>query len=309
MLSSFRRRWTSPALLLMVALALALLAGCGSTGVDNAEETGSTGSQEPGREAFTLDIRGSDTMVNVGAALAEAYMSENSHAELVVQGGGSGTGIAALLNQNAHIAQSSRAIRPSEMEEGRNKGLEIKEIIIGRDAVVVCVHPDNPLEEISLEDLGRIYRGEVGNWSQLGGQDAQIVVLSRDTSSGTHVFFKEAVVELDGAHSGAEYGDDTMMVPSTSFIADEVARNPNAIGYIGLGYLDERTKALGLVGPEGSVVFPDKPHPDGLSYPLARPLYFYLAGEPEGGLADYIEFVLGPAGQQVVRDLQFLPIK
>lgn len=290
-----------PGLGIVLLLAFGLIAACGPASDPREGDAGSAG------DPFTLDIRGSDTMVNLGAALAEAYMVEHSQAELVVQGGGSGTGIAALLNRNADIAQSSRPIRDSELKEAKSQGLEIKEYVVAGDAVVVAVHPQNPLDEISLEDLSRIYRGEITNWSELGGPDKGIVVLSRDTASGTHVFFLETAVRLGGTQG--EFGQDVMMVPSTSFIADEVGRNEGAIGYIGLGYLDDRTKALAVVDADGNSTRPDEPHSDGIAYPLARPLFFYLAGEPQGGLAHYMEFVLGPAGQEVVEDLKFLPIK
>lgn len=253
---------------------------------------------------LTLDIRGSDTMVNLGAALAEAFMADNPHVELVVQGGGSGTGIAALLDRNADICQSSRAMKREEWEEARRRGLDVKEIVVGYDSIAVCVHPGNPVSELTLQQLAAIYRGEIRRWSEVGGRDEPIVVLSRDTASGTHAFFKEAVVQEGGARKGAEFGPDVMMLPSTQSIVDETRQNPRAIGYIGLGYLDHTVKAL-AIGTEGGFVRPSSQATEG--YPLSRPLYFYVVGEPEGALRDYLDFVLGPRGQEIVEKSGFLP--
>ncbi len=292
---------------LAVSAILAVAAfGCGQP--DQDPDPGNGQAQDPAPQAVLLDIRGSDTMVNLGAALAEAYMADNAHAELVVQGGGSGTGLAALLNRNADIAQASRPMRDTEWAEATRLGIAVEEIIIGYDAIVVCVHPDNPVTQLTIAQLGAIYRGEIGNWSEVGGVDESIVLLSRDTTSGTFGVFRDLVVREGGIHPDAEYGPDAMMNPSTQFIVDETRRNSRAIGYIGLGYLDDTLQAIGIL-VEGSdlPVIPGQPHPAGLAYPLSRPLFFYVSGDSPAGTSDYLDFVLSPAGQQVVSDLFFLP--
>ncbi len=288
--------------LLFVAAILTLVAaaGCGST----------TGADPGGADEGMLDIKGSDTMVNLTAAFAEAYMAEHENAEIVVQGGGSGTGIAALMNEDTDIAMSSRAMKDTEWSEAENLGIEVTEIVVGYDGVIVAVHPDNPVDALTVDQLGAIYRGEITNWSEVGGNDAGIVLLSRDTTSGTHVFFKEMVVQGDGADPSAEYSTDALFMPSTQAIVDETEQNANAIGYIGIGYFNPDTLQLvGIKTDESEVpVNPIDPHPDGLTYPLTRPLFFYVTGEYEGLVRDYVDFVLSADGQNIVRELDFIPV-
>lgn len=256
-----------------------------------------------------ININGSDTMVNMGAALAEAFMNSHKGIEVVVTGGGSGTGIAALINGNAHIAQSSRAMRESEKSDARSKG-QLHEIIVGYDGLAVAVHPSNPVRELTLEQVAKIYRGEITNWSQVGGNDAAIVLLSRDTTSGTHVFFKEFVLQEDGKNKTAEFAPQTMMMPSTQAIVDELGRSVNAIGYVGLGYLKPGIQALAVrATPDASAILPSVESVQDKSYGLARPLYFYAVGSMEGSVKTYVDFVLGSAGQKVIRDLQFVPAR
>lgn len=258
----------------------------------------------------SLDIRGSDTMVNLGAAWAEAYMAKNKHVTIAVMGGGSGTGIKSLIDKNCTIAMASRAIKSSEFDQGKAAGLDIKEVIVAYDGVAMVVHPSNPVTEITLADLGRIFRGEVTNWKEVDGNDAVIAVLSRDTASGTHVFVKELVVQQKETIKGAEYGPGVQFLPSTAAIVIEVSQNPNAIGYVGLGYLTAQTKALGVkkddgspaVGPSGATV-KDK------TYEVARPLFLYLPGEAQGEVRKYIDWILGSEGQQIVGKLGFVTVK
>ncbi len=284
-------------LVVAVASCALLVAGCAS-GEDN-----------NGGRRTVVDIRGSDTMVNLGAALAEAYMGSHQDVDLIVQGGGSGTGIAALLNRNADIAQSSRPMSVEEWDEAARLGIEVREIIIGHDAIVVCVHPDNPVRVLSVAQLGSIYRGEITRWSDVGGLDETIVLLSRDTSSGTFSVFRDLVVRQQGLYPDAEYASDAMMVPSTQFIVDETRRNRRAIGYIGLGYVDATIQAISIdTGGPDTPVSPLVDHPGGFSYPLSRPLFFYVAQEPGTVVvAQYLDFILGADGQKIVSDLHFLP--
>ena len=285
--------------LVLVAL-LAMLAvsmiGCGDA--DGAGDGGS------------LDIMGSDTMVNLSAALAEAYMDKHENVDVVVQGGGSGTGVAALINGTTDVAQMSRAMKEDEWQQAEDQGIEVTEVIAAWDALVVAVHPDNPVNALTLDELGAIYRGEITNWSEVGGEDDDILLLSRDTTSGTHVFFKEAVVQLDGQFPGAEFATDALFLPSTQAIVDELAQSTHAIGYIGIGYYNPDTVQVVAikVADSSTPVSPIEKHPEGIDYPLSRPLYYYLAGEVDGLVKDFMDFVLGPEGQEVVRSMDFLPI-
>ncbi len=294
-------RITSILALTVIAAMAISLAACGDSNSSNPGESELTGS---------LDIVGSDTMVNLGAALAEAYMQIHGEVDVVVQGGGSGTGLAALLNENADIAQMSRAMADTEWEEAENLGIEVTEVIVAGDALVIAVHPGNPVDSLTIEELGAIYRGDITDWAEVGGNAGDILLLSRDTSSGTHVFFREAVVREGGLYPEAEFSVESLFLPSTQAIVDELIQNENAIGYIGVGYYDpEQVGLVGIEIEESDVpVSPVEDHPEGISYPLARPLYFYVAGDYGGLVEDYVEFVLGDAGQSVVREMDFLPV-
>ncbi|MBT9135882.1 MAG: Phosphate-binding protein PstS [Firmicutes bacterium] len=257
----------------------------------------------------TLDVTGSDTMVNLGAALAEEFMKTNRNIEIAVSGGGSGAGVAALIDGRTNIAQSSRDLRAEERTRAAARGA-LHEIVVGWDGLAVAVNPANPVNELTLVQLGQIYRGEIRNWKDLGGNDAPIVILSRDTTSGTFVFFREFVVQERGSKKDAEYHPDTMMMPSTEALFQEIANNVNAIGYIGLGYLRPAVKAIGIKADAASApVWPTVDTVLNKSYPLARPLFFFTTGELKGALKTYIDFVLSDKGQQVVRSLEFVPIR
>jgi len=255
------------------------------------------------REGTIIDINGSDTMVNMGAALAEEFMKTNRNIEVVVSGGGSGTGIAALIDGKADIAQSSRDIRESERAKAKARGT-LHEIIVAWDGLAIAVHPANPVKELTMAELAAIYKGEITNWNQVGGNDAPIVLLSRDTTSGTHVFFKDFVLDE------AEFAPATMMMPSTEAIVQELAQNRNGIGYIGLGYVRPSVAILGIRADDTApaVVASIEAVLD-RTYVLARPLFFYVIGEIKGDLKTFLDFVLSSTGQKIVRDLGFVPIK
>ncbi len=263
-----------------------------------------------GPKQTLLDIRGSDTMVNLGAAWAEAYMAKYRHVTIAVMGGGSGTGIKSLIDKNCTIAMASRAIKSSEMDQGKAAGLDIREVIVAHDGVAMVVHPSNPVTEMTLANLGRIFRGEVTNWKEVGGSDAAIAALSRDTASGTHVFVKELVVQQKETIKGAEYGPDVQFLPSTAAIVTEVSQNPNAIGYVGLGYLTQHVKPLGVKKDAGSpAVLPSATTVKNKTYEVARPLFLYLPGEAQGKVKKYIDWILGAEGQQTVEKLGFVTVK
>lgn len=291
---------------IITVVALTLVATLALTGcqpkapVDN-------GTTPPPQKA-TIIVNGSDTMVNMGAALAEEFMITTENVEVVVSGGGSGTGIASLINGSCDIAQSSRAMKQEEKDNAGKQGT-LHEVIVAFDGLAAVVHPSNPVKEMTLQDLAKIYRGEITNWKELGGNDATIVLLSRDTTSGTHVFFKEFVVQEDGKVKGAEFADQTMMMPSTQSIVDELTNSVNGIGYVGLGYLKPGITALGIKNnADASAVVPSVAAVQDKTYGLARPLFFYVVGSVEGAMKEYLDFVLSDAGQKVVADLSFVPI-
>lgn len=289
--------------------ALVVIASLALTGCQPATPPANGGTTPPPPpQKATIIVNGSDTMVNMGAALAEEFMIVTENIEVVVSGGGSGAGIASLINGSADIAQSSRDMKQEEKDNAGKLGT-LHEVIVAYDGLAVVVHPSNPVKEMTLQDLAKIYRGEITNWKDVGGNDATIVLLSRDTTSGTHIFFKEFVVQENGKVKGAEFGEATMMMPSTQTIVAELTSNVNAIGYVGLGYLKPSITALGIkADADAAAVMPSVASVQDNTYRLARPLFFYIVGDLDGAIQEYLDFVLGEAGQKVVGDLGFVPI-
>ncbi len=281
------------AILLLSALALT---GCGAK---DTETTGTPTSGQSGDELDgTINIQGSDTMLNVGTAWSEAFMDANPGVEVSVQGGGSGTGIASLINGTVDFANSSRDIKDEEVTEAKAKGITPVEFKVAIDGIAVIVNPANGVEALTIDQLGKIYRGEITNWKDVGGVDKKIVLLSRDSSSGTYEYFKEAVVGKD-----AEYAQAAKLLPSTQGIVDETKANDAAIGYVGLGYVTSAVKVIAVDGVKASV----ETAADG-SYPISRYLYMYSKGEPTALMQAYLDWILGADGQAVVTDEGFVPL-
>jgi len=256
-----------------------------------------------------FEIRGSDTQVNLTGNLAEAFMDLNPEAVISVTGGGSGTGIAGIINDQFALANSSREISDEEMEQARERGVEPVRVVIALDALSVAVHEDNPIDELTVDEIGAIFRGEITNWSELGGEDKEISMYGRQSNSGTYVFFREYVVKGD-------YSEDKMRMNGNAQIVEGVLNDDSAIGYVGVGYtVDEGEVIDGLkmvnvaIDEDSPYVSPLNPEnvADG-SYPVARPLHHYSNGVPEGMVKEYIEFVLSDEGQQVAVDSGFYPI-
>jgi len=252
---------------------------------------------------------GSDTMVNLALAWAEAYVAARPEVRLSVTGGGTGTGITALINGTADIANASREMKKEEVAEARAKGVEPKEHVVARDAIAIIVHKSNPVARLTIRQLSDIYAGKISNWREVGGDDRPIVRLSRETNSGTHVFFLDAVVRRGDKKDKTLLSTDTLLLPSSEGITAEVVQNPNAIGYEGLGYVTEEMKVVAVSkGDDGPFVMPSADTVDDGRYPIARDLYFYTRGEPQGPLGDYIRWVLGGDAQRIVRQLGFVPV-
>ncbi|MDI6692480.1 MAG: phosphate ABC transporter substrate-binding protein [Anaerosomatales bacterium] len=283
---------------LAFALALAAsvgLAGCGQKQEPAAEPT----VPETPALSGTINIQGSDTMVNLATAWAEKFMDENPDVEVSVQGGGSGTGIAALINGTVDFANASREMKEEEIAEAKSKGIQPVEHKVAIDGIAVVVNKANPVEGLTLEQLGKIFRGEITNWKDVGGPDKPIVLLSRDSSSGTYEYFKEAVIGKD-----KEYAKTAKLLPSSQAIVDEVKANDAGIGYVGLGYVSDDVKVVAVDGVKASV----ETAKDG-SYPIARYLYMYSNGEVSGLLKAYLDWVTGPEGQALVADEGFVPLQ
>jgi phosphate transport system substrate-binding protein len=288
-----KKRWIFPGALACLAVLLAL-GGCG----------------RQGQQANSIQIKGSDTMVNLGQAWAEAFMKANPEVSAAVTGGGSGTGIAALLSNTCQIAELSRVLNPEEIEMARKKGFEPRQITVAMDGLAVVVHPANPISRLTLDQLAAIFSGAVTNWKEVGGSDLPIVVLSREVNSGTHVYFKEHVLRRGQKEGQAEFAANALLMPSSQAIADEVRQNPGAIGYFGMGYISPREKAMAIAKDADSPYIP--PTIENVisnAYPISRPLLMVTRGQPTGLVARFIDFVLSDAGQKVVAKIDFVPIQ
>lgn len=282
-------------------LLLVSLAGCGGGAA-----------QPPPAEAaggFTIQNKGSDTLVNLALAWAELYTSLHPEVQIAVTGGGSGTGIAALINGTVHIANASRKIKPEEIEQARANGIEPVEHVVAADAIAVVVHPDNPVDRLTIAQLSAIFSGKITNWKEVGGEDRPIVTLSRETNSGTHVFFLEQVVRQGRKGDKTLFSPETLLMLSSEGISSEVRRNPNAIGYDGLGYVTPDQKVIAVARDEGGpYVLPSVETVHNGTYPIARDLYMYTAGEPTGIIKDYLDWIRTPEAQAVVVELGFVPL-
>ncbi len=248
-------------------------------------------------------------MVNLALAWAEAYQLIRPEVSVSVTGGGSGTGIAALINNSVDIANASREIKEEEEASAIENGVQPVEFTVARDAIAVIVHPDNPVDNLTLEQISNIYSGIINNWNEVGGEDREIVRLSRETNSGTHIYFLETVLRLGEKDNKTLFSRDTLLLPSSQGITEEVKANPHAIGYDGLGYIIPEVKTIGVAREAGSpYILPSAETVNNGSYPIARDLYMYTAGEPYGAVREFLDWIFSEQAQQIVQDLGFVPI-
>ena len=294
--------------LLTVALAgaLALLAGCGKSSSDTSG--GSAGSGNQAKQS--IQNIGSDTMVNLAQAWAEAYDKVDPSVSVEVSGGGSGIGIAALINGTCDIANTSRALEPDEVTKAKAKhGHEPKEYLVGFDALAIYVHPSNPMTEISMEDLKEIYRegGKVDKWSQIGVKHPagdEIIRVSRQNNSGTYHYFREVVV---GKNADFKLGSRDMN--GSKDVVELVSRTPNAIGYSGMGYKTDKVKVLKVSKTKGApAIEPTVATTLDKTYPISRPMFMYTPGQPPAHVQKYLDWVHGPAAQKIVEETGYVPL-
>jgi phosphate transport system substrate-binding protein len=247
--------------------------------------------------AASIVIKGSTTVLPIAQATLEAYMKANPEAKISLSGGGSGEGIKAIIDGTADVGNSSREIKKSEVDLAKSKGVEPKEMPVAIDAIVPVVNPQNKVNNLTLDQLSQIYQGKITNWKEVGGDNLEIVVVSRDSSSGTFEAWGELVLK------GAKVSPRAQLQASNGAIVQAVSKNKYAIGYIGLGYLDKSVKSLTVNGVKGS-------EKTALSkeYPVSRFLYMYTNGEPKGETAKYLKFVLSAAGQALVKKEGFVPL-
>ena len=287
-------------LLITTIIAMIFLSSCGPA---SSAETASDS------QAGYIENKGSDTIVNLALAWAEKYQDEHPNIRISVTGGGSGTGIASLINGTVDLANASRQIKQEEIDQAESNGVEPVEHIIARDAIAVIVNPENPVSQLTLKQISDIYSGKITNWKEVGGDDRPIVKLSRETNSGTHVYFLETVIRLGDSKNETLFSMDTLLLPSSEGIIAEVRQNPNAIGYDGLGYVPDDLKMIAIAEVEGGeYMLPSIPTVNDKTYPIARDLYMYTNGQPEGLLKEYLDWIMSDEAQEIVAELGFVPV-
>ena len=249
-------------------------------------------------ESKSLVIQGSTTVLPVAQKCAEVFMQKHSEVNISVRGGGSGTGIAALIDGICDIADSSRPIKDKELNKAVERGVNPVAHVIAMDGIAVIVHPSNSINKLTLNQLKDIYTGKISNWSQLGGKNQKIVVISRDAASGTFECFEKLVLKKQRVRP------DALLQASNAAVFSVVKRTKGAIGYVGLGYLSPEVKALKIEGvtPSQDTVLKG-------TYPISRPLFMYTNGKPKGLAKDFIDFVLSKEGQRIVKEQGFVPLK
>lgn len=262
--------------------------------------------------AGNITIKGSDTMVILAQRLAETYMKKNPDITIQVTGGGSGTGIAALINKTTNIANASRPIKAEEIAKAKANGAEPREYRIAMDALAVVVNAANGVKALSVQELNGIYRGDINDWSEVGGAPSKIIRYCRESNSGTYVFFKEHVLE------NGDYAADCQTMPGTSAVAEAVSRDKNGIGYGGVAYFAPLAAVRILSVKKTATAVAVSPLKDGKpdnevvwsgEYPIARWLYMYIAGKPSPDEKAYLDWIMGPEGQEVVAKVEYIPLK
>ena len=233
--------------------------------------------------AGKVEIKGSTTVLPVAQKVAEAYMKEHPDVDITISGGGSGNGIKALIDGSTDIADSSRFIKDKEVKLAVEKGRYPVPFAVAYDCIVPVVHPTNSVENITMEQLKDIYMGKIKNWKEIGGQDRPVVVISRDTSSGTYEVWHSKVLKKERVFPGA------LLQASNGAVVQAVSKNKNAIGYIGLGYMEENVKDLTVNSVRGS----EETTLNG-TFPISRPLFMFTSGWPEGDTLNFINFVIHP---------------
>jgi phosphate transport system substrate-binding protein len=255
------------------------------------------------KETKTITIKGSDTMVLLGQRWAETYMKLYPEKRVQVTGGGSGTGIAALINGGTDICEASRPMKDKEKEMVRQRRqMNVSEIPVALDGVAVYVPESSPIQSLTMDQLKSIYTGLVTNWHDVGGQDRRIVAYSRENNSGTYVFFKEHVL------NNADFGREIQTLPGTAAVVNAVSKDPASLGYGGIAYA-KGIKAIAIKKNESSEgIIPSMETVDNGTYPLSRQLFFYTVGVPEGETKMFIDWVLNAEGQKICEAVGFYPL-
>ncbi|MBN1458842.1 MAG: phosphate ABC transporter substrate-binding protein [Armatimonadetes bacterium] len=287
----------------LLAACAVLVMGCGR-GPKAAQETRGAGA------ATTISQIGSTTVLPLAEQWRAKFNAEHPEIDIAVSGGGSGTGLKALIDGSANMANSSREIKQKEIDQAKEAGVNPVEHVVAYDGIAVIVHPSNPIAEISVAELSEVFSGQVTDWDRVGARGmGQIQVVSRDSASGTYESFKELVVTLGGKDESRDYAASALKQTSNQGVLALVGQTKSAIGYVGLGYVDESVKTIAVTPLEGQVsVSPTVENVKSGAYPISRALYIYTSGEPTGSVKTYLDWIQGPAGQAVVEDLGFVPV-
>jgi len=253
--------------------------------------------------AQELKIKGSDTVLPLSQKEAETYMKQNSSAKITVIGGGSGVGFAAFIDGTTDIAMASRKMKMSEKLKLQDAGKSYKEVTIAWDALSVIVNPANKVSQLTRAQIEGIFTGKIRNWKEVGGDDEKIVAYSRESSSGTYDFFKEHLL------SNKNYGSTVLMMPATGAIVQSVSQTKGAIGYIGLAYMEKNVKDIKISYDGKTFIGASLETAKNKTYPVVRPLFYYYLTKDEAKVKAYIDYVLSSAGQKIVEDVGYIPLK
>jgi len=254
--------------------------------------------------AQKIVVKGSDTVLPLSQKIAENYMKKNSGQNITVIGGGSGVGIAALMDGTTDIAMSSRSLKMDERMKLQDAGKAIKEVTIAKDALSVIVNPNNKVSKLTREQIEGIYTGKIKNWKEVGGDDMQIVVYARETSSGTYEFMKTNVM------NNKNYASSVLNMPATGAIIQSVGQTKGAIGYVGLAYLTKEVKDVAVSYDKGKTfVIASLENAKNKTYPIVRPLFYFYPSSKEKAVKPFLDFVLSPQGQKIVDEVGYISLK
>jgi phosphate transport system substrate-binding protein len=272
----------------------------------------SCGKHVNGGDKYTasIQVKGSDTIVNLIQTWSENFVEQHSTYNVSVTGGGSGTGFASLINNICDIAMSSREIEDKEELLAKKNNVTPVGFKIGLDGLAVLVNKNNPIDKLTIEQLRGIFMAKITNWKEVGGKDLKTVILSRESNSGTHMFFKELVLRNNNKNVKDEFSVHSLMMSSSQAIYDEIVQNSNALGYVGMGFVNDGVKALSIaLEGKSNYIYPNTENVLKGLYPISRPLYLYTNGEPSGVIKMFIDYALSDEGQKVVLEMGFVPIK
>ncbi len=285
--------------ILALIICALLVFGCAS------QQTKGAGDGTQAQKSKNLKITGSDTMVILGQAWAEKYMELNQDKGVSVSGGGSGVGITAMIDGTTDITQASRDMKASEIDQARAKGVNPVKTIVAYDGIAIIVNPDNPIDQLTISQVGEIFKGNIKNWKEVGGKDGPVGIYSRESSSGTYEFMKEHVL------AKADYASNAKYSSGNAAIVESVSQDKTAIGYVGVAYAKQRNdvKILKISKDDKSAGYtPTKETVKSGTYPISRSLNFYTNGEPSGEVKAFTDFVLGEEGQNITEEIGYFKV-